>query len=724
MSFKNNLSQRLSLYVSGLSGLIFLVALVVIYIIGRAKVMDNATVSAEDALQTITSKADQIVLDVEHTVNELYWHIAQCEKEEQIVNLAKHLLNSQDIIQSVTLSVNIPQSSTAPLKMTTHVNMESDSLIIESRIPEEQYINQPWYSKPMQHKKPVWCKSWNTDNDQTDKLVCYSAPIKDSDDNIIGICSVNVCTDWLINVIESLRTYKDAEIIMTTDDGYEFITAKSDDGINTVMGRETLVFNKKIPERNWSISMICPKDEVLSDLVKLNTIFGLVMIAGMVLLYVVIRLVVGKITAPLKKFDLAARNIAKGEFDNPLPEIKSRDELYTLAESIYFMQNSLKEYIEQLRITTVAKERIENELIIAASIQNAILNNTFPRLNNFDIYATISPAREVGGDLYDVYTKDNRLWFIVGDVSGKGIPASMYMSVVVFIFRTIVQQTQDLIKIVSAINNSIAANNKTSLFTTMLVGVIDTKTSEMELCNAGHNPPLLKNKTGAHYLKQESNIALGVVENFEFTSVKYPFDANTQLVVYTDGVTESRSLENQEFRPEKLLELVSQSDNFNPMLMTNQIMEALEHHRLGAEQSDDITVLVITKYEAIQELPPTMTSVRLIKPFIDQLLLNDMQAKKLRLAIEELVVNTIHYAQTKESIKLSAIKMPDQVILYLQDEGIAFDPLKAPEADTTSDIETRNCGGLGIFLSKKMTDRMTYNRVDAENIVTMIQTIE
>lgn len=695
----------------------FLVALVVVYLVGRVSVMDNATVNAQDALRTIISKAEQVALEVEYSVNELGWHIVQCEKEEQVVGLSKHLLNSLSVIQSVAISVDL---TTADLKMASYVYRDNSSLRVDDLPIKERYVDQPWYSKPMKTQEPTWCAAWQNDRQGSEKrMVCYSIPIRNENDSLVGVCCVNIYTDWVAEAIESLRTYKDAEITITTNDGYEFITAESDDGVNTVRDRQTLIFSEKALAGRWQVSMICPKDEVLTGLVELNFMIGIVMIVGLVLLYIVIRIVVGRITAPLRKFDVAARNVAKGEFDNKLPRIKSRDELYTLCRSISFMQDSLKEYVEQLRITTARKERIENELTIAADIQKKILNSTFPRFNDFDMYATLAPARQVGGDLYDHYTNGDKMWFVVGDVSGKGIPASMYMSVVVFIFRTIVRQTDDVVKVVTAINDAVSAGNTTSMFITMIVGVIDTKTSQIEICNAGHNPPILKNRDGTHYLKQEPNIALGVVADFEFVSAKYHFDSNSELVLYTDGATESRNINNVEFGERALLELVRHSESFNPRLTTDQIMRAVERHRMGAEQSDDIAILVVAKYETTRELLPAIGSVALLKPFIESLPLGD-RVSKFRLAVEELVVNSIQYSRSQSPIWLSAIATPTQVVLYVEDRGVAFNPLLSRPADVESEIQDREIGGLGIFLAQQMTDRMVYDRVGGMNILTLI----
>lgn len=719
MSHKTTLSGRLSAYVSALAGVVFLLALLIVYFIGREEVVSNATKNAEQVIQIIKSRTEQIVVSVEYDVNELAWHVEQCNTEGQVVELSKHLLSQEPLIRNVVILIAEPADHSDRLTMGEYIFRDGDSLVVERIAAVDQYVEQEWYAKPQKSNQAAWCAHLEISS-QTHRAVSYSVPLYDRQGKFMGVCCANIQLDWIVSSIRDLKPYPKSNITITTDNGFELFSPDPDDGVDGSDNEETLEFYKSLSVKGWEVKLSCAETDVFANMARLNLIIALIMFVGLVLLYFVVRWIVRRITSPLSRFSQAAQTIAKGDFEATLPDIKSHDEIFTLSNSMRNMQDSLKDYMAQLQHTTAINERIESELFIAAGIQRAIIIDHLPRVGNFDIHALLSPAREVGGDLYDVVRVGDKIWFIVGDVSGKGVPASLYMSVVVYVFRAMVRQCGSVSQIVSDLNDVIAKGNKTSMFVTALVGVIDTANSEMELCNAGHNPPILKHRAGAHLLKQQTNIAMGVVEDFEFESTKYPFDNNSSLVLYTDGVTESRSVEGEEFGDDALLELVVNSGNLNPKLLIQEIFEAVGGHSLNATQSDDITLLVITRYASSMELSPRIESIGELAPFIEKLSMIETEAGKLRLAVEELVVNAINYSCTTTPLEIAAIERDDSSVIYIEYGGEEFDPLSAPKANTESPIESREVGGLGIFIAKQMTNALYYKRVGQVNVLSVV----
>lgn len=206
--------------------------------------------------------------------------------------------------------------------------------------------------------------------------------------------------------------------------------------------------------------------------------------------YIIIR----RLVDPLAQFSQSARIIATGRFNVKLPQVNSHDEIKTLHDSLAYMQQSLFDYVVKLRETTASKERIESELSIAKEIQMGMVPKTFPPFpgrHDVDLYAILQSAKEVGGDLYDFFIDSDRLYFIIGDVSGKGVPASLFMAIARSLFRTISHNIDSPSEIITRMNNSISENNESNMFITLIVGILDLQTGKLKLCNAGHNPPAL-----------------------------------------------------------------------------------------------------------------------------------------------------------------------------------------------------------------------------------------
>ena len=254
----------------------------------------------------------------------------------------------------------------------------------------------------------------------------------------------------------------------------------------------------------------------------------------------------------------------------------------------------------ELKETTASKERIESELSIAREIQMGMLPKIFPPYpdrNDVDLHAILHPAKEVGGDLYDFYMDDNHLYFLIGDVSGKGVPASLFMAITRSLFRTLSQHVLSPAKIVTEMNNSISDNNESNMFVTLIVGILDLETGILKLCNAGHNPPILIYPDGqVSYLEFKTQIFVGVVEDFKYSDEEVVLEKESKLFLYTDGVTEAENINKELYGEEKLLEMLSDNASSDVRTTVNVVVDSIASHVKEAEASDDLTILLI-QYE-------------------------------------------------------------------------------------------------------------------------------
>ena len=310
---------------------------------------------------------------------------------------------------------------------------------------------------------------------------------------------------------------------------------------------------------------------------------------GLFILYFVSRREIRRMTRPITELSVSALNMAKGNFKAALPVINSKDEMLRLRDSFVYMQNSISDYIGQLKSTRSDNERMESELNVARTIQMGMLSTDFPP----QLYALLKPAKEVGGDLYDFICKGDTLHFAVGDVSGKGVPASLVMSITRAMLHFVATLNLPLDESVSRINNSVADSNSNDMFVTLFIGRINLRTLHMDYCNAGHNPPVLVAPDGKpSFLPVKSNIAAGLVENFPYEAESIDLAPGTRIVAYTDGVTEAENDALALFGEDRLLESIGQLEpGMNEEAVVNHIYKSVKGFTANHPQSDDITIM-------------------------------------------------------------------------------------------------------------------------------------
>ena len=314
-------------------------------------------------------------------------------------------------------------------------------------------------------------------------------------------------------------------------------------------------------------------------------------VIGLVVLYFVCRRMIRRMTRPVTELSVSAMNMAKGNFKAKLPEIKSQDEMRRLHDSFLYMQNSIADYVEQLKTTKVANERMESELNVARKIQMGMLSSDFPP----QLHALVTPAREVGGDLYDFIRNGDCLHFAVGDVSGKGVPASIMMAITRATLHFMASLGLPLHESIGRINNAVADGNSNDMFVTLFIARIDLKTLRMDFCNAGHNPLVIVPPDGEPYfLKAKSNLAVGLIEDFTYEAESIELKPGTRIVAYTDGVTEAENAALEQYGNERLLQEVGRiAPDMDNKAVVDLIYSSVLAFADGNPQNDDITIMSI-----------------------------------------------------------------------------------------------------------------------------------
>jgi sigma-B regulation protein RsbU (phosphoserine phosphatase) len=391
----------------------------------------------------------------------------------------------------------------------------------------------------------------------------------------------------------------------------------------------------------------------------------------------------------------------------------------------------------------IEKERLEEGLKLAHDIQMSMLPKTFPPFperRDLDIFAAITPAKKVGGDFYDFFFLDeDRLCFAIGDVSGKGVPAALFMSVIKTLFKAIAGRVQNPTEILSTVNREICRDNDSQMFTSLFCGILDTRTGEIKYSNGGHNPPYHLSHGGVQQVPKTGGRVLGLVEETTYGWSRLVLGSGETIFLYTDGVTEALDPAGQFFSERRLESILTQTKFASAREQIERLTREITLFAAGAEQSDDITALAIrylgpagnNNEELRFSLKNSLAEIaRLGERLGEFAAVHQLTASVLRdlnLALEEAVTNIIShgYSDHREHEILVRIRVESgEVIAELKDDAPPFNPLTAPDADVTTPLDERTAGGLGIHLMRKLMDGIEYQRLEDGNLLIMKKNLE
>ena len=431
----------------------------------------------------------------------------------------------------------------------------------------------------------------------------------------------------------------------------------------------------------------------------------------------------------LQKVNSSLEKITNGNL-NVTVDVRSNAEFASLSDDINLTVKTLKQYI------TEAAARIDKELEYAKQIQLSVLPTNFPKNEDYGIFAQMIAAKEVGGDFYDFYKlNDTIVAFLVADVSGKGIPAAMFMMTAKTILKDLAESGMAVNDIFVKANGKLCENNESGMFVTVWMGMLDLATGNLKYANAGHNPPLVIHKNGeGEYLRTRAGFVLGGMEGVRYRINEMTLDPGDRIFLYTDGVTEATNAEEELYGEERLIAFMNQNRTVEAKKLLMALKADIDEFAGEAPQFDDITMLMLDyKKDDVggnvceRVFPAEDTALRDVLGFVEETLESAGCPMKVTMAlcvaIEEVFVNVAHYAygDGKGDVKL-AISLSENdstVIFRMSDKGTPFDPLKRPDPDITLPVEEKEIGGLGIFITKKTMDTVSYAYKNGENILTM-----
>ena len=589
---------------------------------------------------------------------------------------------------------------------------------------QHDYLNMEWYVAGQDSGR--WTEPY-FDDAGSRKLVCsYTMPVRDRMGEVVGVFCCDVSLDWLVkqySLAVSANTRRavgilvsrqgriiaspDSALVMQTTLA-EAAATFSDTNVvalsRAMMAREhgsirvsdndgeaSLAYYAPVgASTGWTLALVYPEREMYAGLHRVGSCLFILMILGLLLM-------------------------------------------------AYILWRTVRSH-RRLATVSAEKERIANDLRIASGIQRGMLPKTFPPYPDLDevsLFGILEPAKEVGGDLYDFYVRNDRLYFCIGDVSGKGVPASLVMAVTRSLFRTLSAHNDAPERIVGLMNAAMSEMNESSMFVTLFVGVLDLASGRLAYCNAGHCPPVVVGGANPRTLKVEANIPVSLVPDWNYCGQQAVIEPGQTLLLYTDGLTEAEDINHALFGEARMMEVLQHADPA-PKVLVEQMVHAVHTYVGTAEKSDDLTLLAVqltatkgspSKTEVLT-LQNDISQVPLLAEFVEGIAsahhLDATTTMNINLALEEAVVNVMNYAYregTTGEILVGATAEPGQLRFTIADSGVPFDPTQAREPDLDSNAEERPIGGLGIHLVRQLVDAVQYRRTDGQNILTLTKKI-
>ena len=641
------------------------------------------------------------------------------------------------------------------------------------------FLIHSWYKAAFENKEGDWTPPYFDRAASQQLTTTYMTHIHDAHGRRVGMLGADVSLEWLrerhqrIDKENHERFEKGFEeqsysFIIDQDGTYLIhpdgdrvlkrnildVTAETPDTLDDAMARKMMaggsgierftnddidswVFYSFVKYAEWTVVIVVPDNIIYHNGNVLASIILAVLFLGLVLIYFLCHRFLIINMKPLTRFVTAANQVAKGHFDIQLPAVKSR-EIDALRSAFKDMQASLTKYIGELRETTASKAAMEQELKITSDIQMRMLPKKyppFPERTDIDIYGEVVTAKEVGGDLFDFFIRDEKLFFSIGDVAGKGVPASLVMAVARSMFRSASMLNTSPKLIVESINRSVCQSNDSYMFVTLFMGVLDLATGRLLYANAGHEPPVLVG-SNTRFIPVENNIPLGLRPEWAYSEQEVMINQGTTIFLYTDGFTEAETVGKKQYGRDRMFKEAIRlaAKRLDSRTFVKDIRLTERQFVNFIPQMDDISLLAI-KY--IGNLKPgiyhrsillsnDVQEVPVLSVFINGIC-EDMQFDKLtksrvNLAIEEAVVNVMNYAYpkaTKGDIHLTVTAENEIVSFVLRDNGKPFDPTAVEKVDVESHVGRRSMGGLGVHLVRHYMDDVSYAYVDGQNVLTM-----
>lgn len=629
-----SLTARLILALTVSGACIFAVVFSVNYAYTSRMVEQQVMAHAQDVVKAAVQNVDALLQGVVRDQKYLLGRLEDTPRlsSRQVKSLLRNHLLVNDEIFGTTVAFEPGAAPDGQRRFAPYYHRRLDDSIgyADLAVPGYNYPSKPWYTSPKQQQTAIWTEPYFDEGGGNVVMTTYAVPfsrLSHGAKQIVGIATADVSVDWLGQQVSSLRLYRNGYAALFSRKGVYLAhpdrslilketifsvakklnspaireignaIARQETGFvrsSNIYGVESWIYYAPVPTTGWSLAVVFPAREMLADVRAASRMIALVCAGGFLVLVLSIVLVARSVTRPIVAMTAAAERVAAGDLDTVLPPARIGGEVGALSAAFVRMQGDLKDYIARLTETTAARERMAGELAVAHDLQMSMLPHELPRLEAIKLAGSCQPAREVGGDLYDVrLLDDGRLFFIIGDVSGKGVPAALYMAITVSLARAIIQEGAGPAEVLIRINRELSRSNDACMFVTIFCGLLDCRTGQVRYANAGHNPPVMIAADGtASLMSIEPGIVVGCLDEYDYAEAACALDPGATLLLYTDGVTEALNPKGNFFGEDQLLVAAGGRSSAQETLAT--VRKAVDDFAAGAAQADDITLLAIS----------------------------------------------------------------------------------------------------------------------------------
>lgn len=648
-----------------------------------------------------------------------------------------------------------------------------------------------WYQAAQNQDGLVLSEAY-TDTFVEQLTVTYSMPVKGEDGTLLGVLAADMLIDDLEQMIEHTNLEFNGYAMLVSgsgrmvaakgltaenaedrerflgENGSALLGSQEAEGIQVteskIGGRSKYLFLTPVAPMDWTLALALDRQEMedaaLDNADALHKIeenstqkaavqFALTCLIWLVTAAVVIAVgfamagrISNRISRPIEELCRDVKRIGEGEFSYEA-HIHTGDEIEELSLAFEGMTASIQSYIERVSSLTADKERIGTELGVAKQIQTSMLPcifPAFPEREEIDIFASMEPAKEVGGDFYDFFLVDDRhLCVVIADVSGKGIPAALFMVVSKTLLKDNVLSGRPLSQVFERVNSQLCENNEAEMFVTAFLGVLDLESGRLSYVNAGHNPPVIRRGDGELlWLSAPSGFVLAGMDGMTYEEGVCVLGEGDLFFAYTDGVTEATNTEGEFYGEGRLSAYISEHWNERSAApaMVWSVREAVRLFAKDAEQADDITMLAL-KYEGRTKRHCLVVDAHKQELFRVQEFLGRRLAqagggeemiKRILVAAEEVFTNIVQYAYAGAPVKAKSVEIActfrqGRARITFSDSGIPFNPLEHADPDISLEAGERPVGGLGIYLVKASVDEVQYKYSGGRNVLTLTQVL-
>ena len=774
---RRKLSVRVSLWVLLFAAIIFDVALLFLSYQAHETVRQEAISRATQILENTSLRVEGILNRVEVASNMTKWLVLRQPKQaDSMFVYSRGMLENNPDFYNCSIAFEPYYFKDKGRYFSAYTKHDGDSIrTIQGGSDNYQYFFVDWYLMPKKQDRPCWTEPYmdlDVPTNTYEMVTSYGQTLKDKQGQVIGVINTSLSITWLSRTISAIKPYPNSYSFMIGQGGTYFVhpdTTKitrqtiftqpdtalvalghamtnGEEGMRhmNIDGKDSYVFYKPLGQTGCSMAIVCPESDIFRGFDRLrNSVRAIFLVGLLLMLYFFSRIIANELK-PLRRLARKAEAIAAGQFETELPDFQRVDEIGQLSQSFGNMQQSLVKYIEELKETTAQKASIESDLRIASDIQMGMLPVKFPTREDRDdvqLYAQLTPAKEVGGDLFDFYFRDEKLFFCIGDVSGKGVPASLFMAMTRSTFRTVSAHESMPDRIVTTMNKTIADMNKNHMFVTLFVGVLDLPTGRLRYCNAGHDAPLLIG-VGVGELPCDPNIPVGFRPKWKYSLQDTQIFTGTTIFLFTDGLTEAMDANKELFQMERVNDVANRvlaKQQQDPRQLISQMTEAVHQFVGDAEQSDDLTMMAIQYIRQQSDiqmrksivLPNDTQEVPRLNAFVEEVCqtvgFDSNDTLLITVAVEEAVVNVMKYAypQGKSGdVTIEAASNDVRLKFTIIDSGKPFDPTVQAAVDTSLSAMERKIGGLGIHIMRQNMDSINYERIDNLNVLTLRKKIK